>query len=146
MGSRRCLVLQHGYSPASGSATLLMAAYLFPFLSDAFLKLFAKIYINSNNNPEKLLNENDHYDTIGKYCEKRDLHFGSVPSPRSILTPTITRRERPLRHTHYRKVLKFLKENDQYDTLTIGKCYEERDPNLACVASSKGQNDLELVN
>ncbi|WKT49881.1 hypothetical protein QSH57_014828 [Fusarium oxysporum f. sp. vasinfectum] len=107
MGSRRCLVLKHGYSPASGSTTLLMAAYLFPFLSDAFLKLFAKIYIDSNNNPEKLLNENDHYDTIGK---------------------------------------KFLKENDQYDTLTVGKCCEERDPNLACIASSKGQNDLELVN
>ncbi|KAL5588590.1 hypothetical protein FOBRF1_015118 [Fusarium oxysporum] len=92
MGSRRCLVLKHGYSPASGSTTLLMAAYLFPFLSDALLKLFAKIYIDSNNNPEKLLNENDHYDTIGKYCEKRDLNFGSVPSPRSILTQTTTQK------------------------------------------------------
>ncbi|KAF4583252.1 clathrin heavy chain [Ophiocordyceps camponoti-floridani] len=41
---------------------------------------------------------------------------------------------------------KFLKENDQYDTLTIGKYCEKRDPNLAFIAYSKGQNDLELVN
>ncbi|GMM30889.1 clathrin heavy chain [Martiniozyma asiatica (nom. inval.)] len=34
----------------------------------------AKIYIDSNNNPEKFLKENDQYDTlvVGKYCEKRD--------------------------------------------------------------------------
>ncbi|RDW67834.1 putative clathrin heavy chain [Coleophoma cylindrospora] len=41
---------------------------------------------------------------------------------------------------------KFLKENDQYDTLQIGKYCEKRDPNLAYIAYSKGQNDLELVN
>ncbi len=41
---------------------------------------------------------------------------------------------------------KFLKENDQYDTLTVGKYCEKRDPNLAFIAYSKGQNDLELVN
>ncbi|RSM14336.1 hypothetical protein CEP52_001366 [Fusarium oligoseptatum] len=41
---------------------------------------------------------------------------------------------------------KFLKENDQYDTLTVGKYCEKRDPNLAYIAYSKGQNDLELVN
>ncbi|KAI6784810.1 clathrin heavy chain-like protein [Emericellopsis cladophorae] len=40
----------------------------------------------------------------------------------------------------------FLKENDQYDTLTVGKYCEKRDPNLAYIAYSKGQNDLELVN
>ncbi|MBE3041515.1 hypothetical protein IMZ48_02820, partial [Candidatus Bathyarchaeota archaeon] len=40
---------------------------------------------------------------------------------------------------------KFLKENDQYDTLTVGKYCEKRDPNLAFIAYSKGQNDLELV-
>ncbi|KAF5610526.1 clathrin heavy chain [Fusarium subglutinans] len=40
---------------------------------------------------------------------------------------------------------KFLKENDQYDTLTVGKYCEKRDPNLAYIAYSKGQNDLELV-
>lgn len=41
---------------------------------------------------------------------------------------------------------KFLKENDQYDTLVVGKYCEKRDPNLAFIAYSKGQNDLELVN
>ncbi|KAM0235307.1 hypothetical protein ACHAP5_009785 [Fusarium lateritium] len=41
---------------------------------------------------------------------------------------------------------KFLKDNDQYDTLTVGKYCEKRDPNLAYIAYSKGQNDLELVN
>ncbi|KAJ5373873.1 Clathrin heavy chain [Penicillium concentricum] len=40
---------------------------------------------------------------------------------------------------------KFLKENDQYDTLTVGKYCEKRDPNLAYIAYSKGQNDLELI-
>jgi clathrin heavy chain len=41
---------------------------------------------------------------------------------------------------------KFLKENDQYDSLTVGKYCEKRDPNLAYIAYQKGQNDLELVN
>ncbi|KAI5358854.1 Putative tetratricopeptide-like helical domain superfamily, clathrin heavy chain [Septoria linicola] len=40
---------------------------------------------------------------------------------------------------------KFLKENDQYDTLSVGKYCEKRDPNLAFIAYSKGQNDLELI-
>jgi hypothetical protein len=40
----------------------------------------AKIYIDSNNNPERYLKENQYYDskTIGKYCEKRDPHFALV--------------------------------------------------------------------
>ncbi|KAI0999286.1 putative clathrin heavy chain [Podosphaera aphanis] len=41
---------------------------------------------------------------------------------------------------------KFLKENDQYDPLVVGKYCEKRDPNLAYIAYRKGQNDLELVN
>ena len=41
---------------------------------------------------------------------------------------------------------KFLKENDMYDTLVIGKYCEKRDPNLAYIAYRKGQNDLELIN
>ena len=41
---------------------------------------------------------------------------------------------------------KFLKENDQYDTVAVGKYCEKRDPNLAYIAYRKGQNDLELVN
>lgn len=40
---------------------------------------------------------------------------------------------------------KFLRENDQYDPLTVGKYCEKRDPNLACIAYTKGQNDLELI-
>ncbi|KAJ5156750.1 clathrin heavy chain [Penicillium capsulatum] len=40
---------------------------------------------------------------------------------------------------------KFLKENDLYDTLTVGKYCEKRDPNLAYIAYHKGQNDLELI-
>lgn len=56
---------------------------LLPFLEDtlasgsqdkAVYDTLAKIYIDSNNNPEKFLKENDQYDTlvVGKYCEKRD--------------------------------------------------------------------------
>lgn len=41
---------------------------------------------------------------------------------------------------------KFLRENDLYDTLTVGKYCEKRDPNLAYIAYRKGQNDLELIN
>ncbi|KAI6249667.1 putative clathrin heavy chain [Erysiphe necator] len=41
---------------------------------------------------------------------------------------------------------KFLKENDQYDPLIVGKYCEKRDPNLAFISYRKGQNDLELVN
>jgi len=33
-----------------------------------------------------------------------------------------------------------------YDTLTVGKYCEKRDPNLAYIAYRKGQNDLELIN
>ena len=40
---------------------------------------------------------------------------------------------------------KFLRENDQYDSLTVGKYCEKRDPSLACIAYTKGQNDLELI-
>lgn len=39
-----------------------------------------------------------------------------------------------------------MKENDQYDTLQVGKYCEKRDPNLAFIAYSKGGNDLELIN
>ncbi|KAL9112388.1 MAG: hypothetical protein Q9227_003230 [Pyrenula ochraceoflavens] len=41
---------------------------------------------------------------------------------------------------------KFLKENDLYDPLVVGKYCEKRDPNLAYIAYRKGQNDLELIN
>lgn len=41
---------------------------------------------------------------------------------------------------------KFLRENDLYDTLVVGKYCEKRDPNLAYIAYRKGQNDLELIN
>ncbi|KAF8451494.1 armadillo-type protein [Terfezia claveryi] len=40
---------------------------------------------------------------------------------------------------------KFLKENDQYDSLIVGKYCEKRDPYLAFIAYQKGQNDLDLV-
>lgn len=40
---------------------------------------------------------------------------------------------------------KFLKENDQYDTLIVGKYCEKRDPFLAYIAYEKGQNDAELI-
>ena len=40
----------------------------------------AKIYIDSNNNPERFLRENQFYDSrvVGKYCEKRDPHLSCV--------------------------------------------------------------------
>ncbi|KAA0714460.1 Clathrin heavy chain 1 [Triplophysa tibetana] len=40
----------------------------------------AKIYIDTNNSPERFLRENPHYDsvTVGRYCEKRDPHLAFV--------------------------------------------------------------------
>ncbi|ODV81895.1 clathrin heavy chain [Suhomyces tanzawaensis NRRL Y-17324] len=40
----------------------------------------AKIYIDSNNAPEKFLQENNNYDTlaVGKYCEKRDPYLAYI--------------------------------------------------------------------
>ncbi|CEH18551.1 clathrin heavy chain [Ceraceosorus bombacis] len=40
----------------------------------------AKIYIDSNNNPEKFLKENNQYDprVVGKYCEKRDPYLAYI--------------------------------------------------------------------
>ncbi|XP_066499700.1 clathrin heavy chain 1 isoform X2 [Hoplias malabaricus] len=40
----------------------------------------AKIYIDSNNNPERFLRENSYYDStiVGRYCEKRDPHLAFV--------------------------------------------------------------------
>lgn len=40
----------------------------------------AKIYIDSNNNPERFLKENQFYNSnvVGKYCEKRDPHLACV--------------------------------------------------------------------
>eukprot|EP01135_Chromosphaera_perkinsii_P003336 Nk52_evm36s240 gene=Nk52_evmTU36s240 len=40
----------------------------------------AKIYIDSNSNPEKFLRENPYYDSliVGKYCEKRDPHMAFI--------------------------------------------------------------------
>ena len=37
----------------------------------------AQIYIDSNNNAERFLRENQYYDSkvVGKYCEKRDPHL-----------------------------------------------------------------------
>lgn len=40
----------------------------------------AKIYIDSNNNPERFLRENQFYDSrvVGRYCEKRDPHLACM--------------------------------------------------------------------
>uniref|UniRef100_A0A8C0KBK9 Clathrin heavy chain n=1 Tax=Canis lupus dingo TaxID=286419 RepID=A0A8C0KBK9_CANLU len=40
----------------------------------------AKIYIDSNNSPERFLRENAYYDSrvVGRYCEKRDPHLACV--------------------------------------------------------------------
>ncbi|CCE62974.1 hypothetical protein TPHA_0D03380 [Tetrapisispora phaffii CBS 4417] len=40
---------------------------------------------------------------------------------------------------------KFLKENDQYDTLDVGRYCEKRDPFLAYIAYDKGNNDQDLI-
>ena len=44
----------------------------------AVYNALAKIYIDSNNAPEKFLKENDQYDSlvVGKYCERRDPNLG----------------------------------------------------------------------
>ncbi|CAG0882402.1 unnamed protein product [Darwinula stevensoni] len=46
----------------------------------------AKIYIDSNNNPERFLRENRFYDSkvVGKYCEKRDPHLACVAYERGL--------------------------------------------------------------
>ncbi len=46
----------------------------------AVFNTLAKIYIDSNNNPEKFLKENDSYDTleVGHYCEKRDPYLAYI--------------------------------------------------------------------
>ncbi|CAG8774729.1 12958_t:CDS:2, partial [Acaulospora morrowiae] len=46
----------------------------------AIYNALAKIYIDSNNNPEAFLRENTFYDSlvIGKYCEKRDPHLAYI--------------------------------------------------------------------
>lgn len=46
----------------------------------AIFNALAKIYIDSNNNPEKFLTENDQYDSlvVGKYCEKRDPYLAFI--------------------------------------------------------------------
>lgn len=46
----------------------------------------AKIYIDSNNNPERFLKENQFYDSrvVGKYCEKRDPHLACVAYERGL--------------------------------------------------------------
>lgn len=40
----------------------------------------AKIYIDTNNNPEQFIRENQFYDSrvVGKYCEKRDPHLSFI--------------------------------------------------------------------
>uniref|UniRef100_A0A667HBR1 Clathrin heavy chain n=1 Tax=Lynx canadensis TaxID=61383 RepID=A0A667HBR1_LYNCA len=40
----------------------------------------AKIYIDSNNSPERFLRENAYYDSrvVGRYCEKRDPHLACI--------------------------------------------------------------------
>ena len=40
----------------------------------------AKIYFDTDNNPEKFLRENQFYDSkvVGKYCEKTDPHMACV--------------------------------------------------------------------
>ena len=46
----------------------------------AVFNALAKIYIDSNNNPEKFLKENSLYDSliVGKYCEKRDPYLAFI--------------------------------------------------------------------
>lgn len=46
----------------------------------AVFDALAKIYIDSNNNPEKFLKENNNYDSlvVGKYCEKRDPYLAYI--------------------------------------------------------------------
>ena len=46
----------------------------------AVYNALAKIYIDSNNDPEKFLKENGLYDTlvVGKYCEKRDPNLAYI--------------------------------------------------------------------
>ena len=40
---------------------------------------------------------------------------------------------------------KFLRENPHYDSRSVGKYCEKRDPHLACVAYERGGCDMELI-
>ncbi|KAG5437536.1 hypothetical protein PCANB_000964 [Pneumocystis canis] len=62
---------------------------LLPFLESVFEKgnqspsifnALSKIYIDTNNDPSKFLQENNFYDTlvVGKYCEKRDPYLAFI--------------------------------------------------------------------
>jgi clathrin heavy chain len=53
----------------------------------------AMIYIDSNNNPEKYLNENQFFEpaVVGKYCEKRDPHLAFVCYKRGGLDEDLIR-------------------------------------------------------
>ncbi|KAI0987660.1 hypothetical protein GJ496_003725 [Pomphorhynchus laevis] len=52
-----------------------------------------KIYINSNNNPERFLKENQYYDSsiLGKYCEKRDPNLACIAYERGMCDDDIVR-------------------------------------------------------
>ncbi|ORY97188.1 hypothetical protein BCR43DRAFT_489386 [Syncephalastrum racemosum] len=53
---------------------------LLPWLNMRVYNALAKIYIDTNNNPEPFLKDNELYEpkTIGKYCEKRDPYLAYI--------------------------------------------------------------------
>ena len=90
------LALSHSLSPSlppsltlSFSPSHLRLKLLLPWLETrihegveepATHNALAKVYIDSNNNPERFLRENQFYDSrvVGRYCEKRDPHMACV--------------------------------------------------------------------
>ena len=76
----------------------------------------AKIYIDSNNNPERFLRYSDDGINIFSF------------STCNICLPNLIYRENPY-----------------YDSKVVGRYCEKRDPHLACVAYERGQCDRELI-
>lgn len=72
----------------------------------------AKIYIDSNNTPERFLKENPFYDSavVGKYCEKRDPHLACVAYERGQcdleLIKVCEGHSRPFMHFEHKAYIK----------------------------------------
>ncbi len=121
----------------------------------------AKIYIDSNNNPEKFLKENQFYDSrvVGKYCEKRDPHLACVAYERGQCDQELIKvcNENSLFKSEARYLVKrrdpelwalVLKEDNQYrrqliDQVVQTALNETQDPDdISCTVKSFMAADL----
>uniref|UniRef100_A0A673ADK7 Clathrin heavy chain n=1 Tax=Sphaeramia orbicularis TaxID=375764 RepID=A0A673ADK7_9TELE len=78
----------------------------------------AKIYIDSNNTPERFLKENPFYDSavVGRYCEKRDPHLACVAYERELI---IQDEHRYTIKADRTRVMEYINRLDNYDAPDI---------------------------